>query len=150
MSSARSKPWLVTFFVRRCVRWCFSWIPPQETNSILCEQRGNTCLRYRTGNKLHPISERHYGATIKGHLKPLNTIVLWWFKGFQGILQLDTHDAERRQSLGQLCVWSLLFLQPVTVQYWEQFTTVQLMFGLSLSESAISTYVYTNIYIYIY
>ena len=33
------------------------------------------------------------------------------YGGFQGRLQLGPHDAERRQSLGLLYVWSLLFLQ---------------------------------------
>ena len=31
------------------------------------------------------------------------------FEGFQGGPQLCLHDAERRQSLGQLYVWSVLF-----------------------------------------
>ena len=34
---------------------------------------------------------------------------LWWSEEFQGSPQLRPHDAERRQSVGQLCVWSLLF-----------------------------------------
>ena len=38
-------------------------------------------------------------------------IVLWWYKGFQCHPKLGPHDAERSQSLGQLYVWSALFLQ---------------------------------------
>ena len=49
---------------------------------------------------------RHNGWPIKGLLKPLNTILLWCTGVFSG-----PHDADRRQSLGQLYVWSLLFFQ---------------------------------------
>ena len=35
--------------------------------------------------------------------KPRNTIVLWWSKRFQGVLQLVRHDAERRYSPSNSC-----------------------------------------------
>ena len=39
-------------------------------------------------------------------LEPLNTIVMWWLKG----PQLGIHAGKRRQSLGQLYVWSLFII----------------------------------------
>jgi len=48
----------------------------------------------------------HNEGPIEGPLKHLNTIVLWWSEGFQEGPELSSHVAERRQSLGQLYVWS--------------------------------------------
>ena len=48
---------------------------------------------------------RHNGDPIKGPPCSLNAIVLWWSRNFY----LRPHDAEGRQSLGQIHVWSRLF-----------------------------------------
>ena len=44
----------------------------------------------------------------------LSTTVLWCLRGFL----LGSHDAERRQSLAQLNVWSVLYSQPGYQQWW--------------------------------
>ena len=61
---------------------------------------------------LHRLSERlaspcKIGAQLGAALKPLNTIMLWWTRGFRGCAQLGTmmpRDAGRY-------VWSVLFFQ---------------------------------------
>ena len=47
---------------------------------------------------------------IKGTIKPLSRAVLLSSEGFQRSSLMASHDAERYKSLGQLYVWSLLFL----------------------------------------
>ena len=66
--------------------------------------------------KLHPLLESLASlGIIRVHLrvllKSLNTPVLSWSEGLQWRPQLIPHDAERRQSLGQLYIWSRLFFQ---------------------------------------
>ena len=64
----------------------------------------------QTGKNTSAVREtsvsRHNEGKIEG---PPSTIMLWWFNGFQHGHQLGPSNAERRQSLGQLCAWSLLF-----------------------------------------
>ena len=66
------------------------------------------------------------GAQLRTPLKPLNTIVPWCTGGFKGGPQLGPHDAERRQSLGQLHVWSLLFLGVHWLMgvHWENYISI--------------------------
>ena len=49
------------------------------------------------------------GVQIMAPLKPLNTIVLWWYEEYQGVFSITP---EIRQSLRQLYVWSVLFSDP--------------------------------------
>ena len=42
---------------------------------------------------------RHDGGPIRGPLKPVKTIVLWWSKGFYGALNFFPHDSERRAAI---------------------------------------------------
>ena len=58
---------------------------------------------------LHCLSERLTSLGImqiqlRISFKPLNMIVLWWFEGFHVFFK-------RRQPLGQLFIWSMLFYQ---------------------------------------
>ena len=46
---------------------------------------------------------RHIGVPIKDLLKPLSSIVLWWFEGFK-------EDSKLLKSPGQLHAWSLFFV----------------------------------------
>ena len=69
--------------------------------------------------QLHPLYKRPASLSVIRALlmaphKPLDTIVLRWSEGFQEAVQLGPHDAEKRQSLGQPYVLSLLFFQSGT------------------------------------
>ena len=62
-------------------------------------------LRHHIGKPF--ISSRHYGDPTKGspYTPHYDSDVMYW--GYQE----GPHDGERRQSLGQLLVWSLLFFK---------------------------------------
>jgi len=77
-----------------------------ESNPFRDEEKFYRC---QTGRTVRDTGiSRHNGGKWRAPLKSLNTVVLWWYEVFQVL-----HDAERRQSLGKLYVWSLLFFQSV-------------------------------------
>ena len=74
----------------------------------MCQTRGVSLTIKQNSKKLptEPGISRYNGGLIKGYLKPLNNLVLWWTEGLLG-----PHGADTRQPLGQLCVWWPLIFQ---------------------------------------
>ena len=78
---------------------------------------------------------------LRALLKLLDTIVLWCSRGFRLALKLVAHDAERRQSLGQLYIQRTRFLNLVKLnQIWIVITFFllawhQMKFRLLLNKS---------------
>jgi len=93
--------------------WAFKLCWGPGMSQEIAERRAFPLIKADLPNlkKLKLAVREHNGGPIKGPLKLLNAVVLWWSKG-----SLSLHDGERYQSLGQLYVWSLLFF-PVWAGY---------------------------------
>jgi len=85
---------------------CESFLQPWNTiHEYYARLEEITSVVRQTGDS------RHNGDAIEG--QPLNPSIRQWCdgpRGFKGS-SIGPHDAERRRSLGQQYVWSLLFFQ---------------------------------------
>ena len=93
------KNYNITHFIFNCInkieriQWIFA--PAEDWNIsvvyfYLLRKREIYALFFQvTSSSWETGVSRHNGSPIKGPTKPFNTIVLWWYEGFQGALNFS-------------------------------------------------------------